>query len=570
MATASATMDVPHGPLMIHEVIAENLTSHQVGGFHPDIIELHNSGGAAVDLGGMGLTDNTASGIRYLFPAGSTIPAGGFMVLYADGGTGANHLPFSINRTGETLTLMDSAANGGGILDAISFGLQLSDFSIGRTGPGLSTWTLCTPTVGTANAAAAVTGAPAALRINEWLGNADYQLEEDFVELFNPAAGPVALGGMALTDDFINEPVKFIFPGGGNYEFIELQNSGSTSLQLEGVRFTRGIDFVFPALTLAPGAYVVVVKSRLSFEERYGPGLPVAGVFAGSLDNSGESLSLRLPAPYELHIHRFDYKDGWEPATDGAGNSLQIVNARAYAGDWDERFSWQAGTPSPGGPTPFSVQAGLDSVAVMPGVAVLGGSLFPGISLPSAIPLSWTKISGPGSVAFNAPASVDTNASFTAPGTYVLRLTATGPGAVTAMDDVRVFVVSDYHTWISSRYPANTSPEVTGKEADPDHDNIPNLIEFALNLDPAANSQHLLPHPFLEGGFLSISYQRINAPGISYVVEFGSGMEIWNQTGIVEVKTATLGNVETWQARTPLAVDGHRHQFIRVRVVSDE
>ncbi|MFT6862962.1 MAG: hypothetical protein ACJAVK_001523 [Akkermansiaceae bacterium] len=49
-------------------------------------------------------------------------------------------------------------------------------------------------------------------------------------------------------------------------EFIEIQNVGDQTLDLTGVRFTKGIDFDFPAnTTIAPGGYLLVVADISAF-----------------------------------------------------------------------------------------------------------------------------------------------------------------------------------------------------------------------------------------------------------------------------------------------------------------
>ncbi|MFT5409295.1 MAG: hypothetical protein ACI9NC_002016, partial [Verrucomicrobiales bacterium] len=61
-------------------------------------------------------------------------------------------------------------------------------------------------------------------------------------------------------------------------EFVELQNVSSETLDLTGVRFTKGIDFDFPdGMSIDPGAYLLVVADVAAFEAAYGAGLPIAG-----------------------------------------------------------------------------------------------------------------------------------------------------------------------------------------------------------------------------------------------------------------------------------------------------
>ncbi|MFQ5524422.1 MAG: hypothetical protein ACE5F5_12760, partial [Acidimicrobiia bacterium] len=57
----------------------------------------------------------------------------------------------------------------------------------------------------------------------------------------------------------------------------------------------------------------------------------------------------------------------------------------------------------------------------------------------STLTVEWSKVSGPGSVAFADSHAVDTSATFSTGGVYVLRLTATD-GALTASDEVTITV----------------------------------------------------------------------------------------------------------------------------------
>lgn len=140
-----------------------------------------------------------------------------------------------------------------------------------------------------------------------------------------------------------------------NFEFIELQNISSTlSLDLTDVRFTKGVDFDFAgsAITrLAPGGRVLVVKDPISFEARYGPGLPVAGSWqAGdSLANSGEQLKLSYGAGVTIHDFVFDDALPWPLAADGDGPSLVLVDPSS-APDHGVAASWMASSTVQGSP----------------------------------------------------------------------------------------------------------------------------------------------------------------------------------------------------------------------------
>jgi hypothetical protein len=137
-----------------------------------------------------------------------------------------------LSQQGESVYLFDAAANGGVLLDSISFGMQLTDLSIGRLNDSLShpmgesdlfslshpmgegwgegngegnSWALNQPTFGAANLAASL-GDPSALRINEWLARGTTPFNNDFIELYNPNPLPVNLGGLYLSDEILGWP----------------------------------------------------------------------------------------------------------------------------------------------------------------------------------------------------------------------------------------------------------------------------------------------------------------------------------------------------------------------------
>ena len=132
-------------------------------------------------------------------------------------------------------------------------------------------------------------------------------------------------------------------------EYVELINIASETINLSLVRFTDGIDFVFPSFDLAPGAFCLVVGDIGAFEARYGPGLPVAGQYAGKLANGGETIEL-VGATGTI-IHRFAYADDWYDVTDGGGFSLTVVDVTAPDPQaWSLKEAWQGSSMVDGSP----------------------------------------------------------------------------------------------------------------------------------------------------------------------------------------------------------------------------
>ena len=101
------------------------------------------------------------------------------------------HGGFALSHLGESIFLYDQNTNR---VDAISFGLQLPDYSIGRIG---GDWQLTAPTPGVTNVAAAFVSTTN-LAINEWVANSSSG-QSDWIELYNRSATlPVRLNGIYL------------------------------------------------------------------------------------------------------------------------------------------------------------------------------------------------------------------------------------------------------------------------------------------------------------------------------------------------------------------------------------
>jgi len=142
-------------PLRINELMALNThTLADEAGDSDDWIELYNAGPVDVDAGGMYLGDSVGNTTQYTLPSGTVVPAGGTLILWADGDpeAGANHLDFKLSGAGEYVGLFDSAAHYNAPIDAVYFGPQTPDVSWGRFPDGSGAWhTMDTPTPGGPN-----------------------------------------------------------------------------------------------------------------------------------------------------------------------------------------------------------------------------------------------------------------------------------------------------------------------------------------------------------------------------------------------------------------------------------
>jgi hypothetical protein len=129
-------------PAPIHVVINEWMASNTAtiadpaDGQFDDWFELFNNADAPADLGGYFLTDNTADPTQFVIPGGTTIPARGRLLVWADGQPTENsetnvdlHVNFQLSKSGESIALYSPERV---LIDSVTFGKQTNDISMGR------------------------------------------------------------------------------------------------------------------------------------------------------------------------------------------------------------------------------------------------------------------------------------------------------------------------------------------------------------------------------------------------------------------------------------------------------
>ncbi len=174
-------------------------------------VEIKNPAAGGIDLAGWSLRSVGAAPAQWTFPS-APLAAGGVLAVWCDDATPASAAPSAHLNSGLQLSNTSFAGfnsdiwglellhPAGHIMDRVTWGHQVPDRSIGRAGGGA--WTLlAAPTRGLANSAAAALAPAAGVKINEWSavpGGANY---EEFLELYNPGAQPVSLGGLWLGDE---------------------------------------------------------------------------------------------------------------------------------------------------------------------------------------------------------------------------------------------------------------------------------------------------------------------------------------------------------------------------------
>ena len=307
-----------------------------------DAIELYNPTDTDVALDGWWLSDDNDDFFKFQIPAGTSIPAYGYVTFYEGhyedqtlivdqqtefGGTGPKDFALNGPRGDDVWLLMDP---GGGsslqFADHVEFGSALPGESFGRwpdESGGLYPMTRFTP-----DDANSGPRPPQELVISELM--------------YNPP-------GNDVPDEL---------------EFIEIYNTAPYPVNLTGWRLRKGFDYDFAPGTVLDAYQALVIVSfdpsdatKLNaLRSEYGIGLEtlILGNRNDNLSDLGERIQLQRPDTpppddplYVPHVieDEVDYLNTWRPNTDGLGESLNRSSRLAWGND---SASWSAESPTPG------------------------------------------------------------------------------------------------------------------------------------------------------------------------------------------------------------------------------
>jgi hypothetical protein len=241
---------------------------------------------------------------------------------------------------------------------------------------------------------------------------------------------PIGSGAVLQQGDF---PQPFFTPDvAGLYTLQLIVNDGLRNSAPDTITVT-----VAPRPNRAPNAAADVASTPA--------GTPVTiAVLANDSDPDGDGITLQSFT---------------QPAAGGTatrtGSSLTFTPAAGFAGVASFGYTISDGVltssttvtvtvvgPSNAAPV---VNAGPDRSLRAPYPTATVTTTLPGTATddgrptPARLTIAWSVVSGPGAVAFASPATATTDATFGAPGTYVLRLTASD-GALSTSDDAIVVV----------------------------------------------------------------------------------------------------------------------------------
>lgn len=169
----------------------------------------------------------------------------------------------------------------------------------------------------------------------------------------------------------------------------------------------------------------------------------------------------------------------------------------------------------------------------------------------SGLPVAYSLLSGPAQL-------VADQLTLTGAGTITIRASQSGDATYAAAPEVeRSFVVHEsVDSWARGHFSESEllDPAVSGPNADPDRDGIPNLIEYALGLDPRVPTEAALPPVSVTETDWSYTYSRpIDRSDLTYTVEYSVDLVNWSPVSGEHRRTSGGDGTETWTATQPRA-----------------
>ena len=305
--------DPVEGPtVVLNEIIAHTDTGLAPPFDSNDMIELYNPTASAITLNGWHLSDDLDNLTKFAIPNGTTVPAFGYVVFDEDDFHPGRTNGFGLNKAGEQVIL--SAP--GRVVDSIRFKGQENGVSLGRYPDGAVDWVTMLTTPGAANQPVAAT-----VRISELM--------------YNPS-----------------QP-------GDDYEYIQLENSGTGTLAFENstgaYRIDGGVDFDFPpGISLPAGERLWILSfnptntAKLNlFCSAYGLNAAnetFLGGYKGELSDRSERVALERPQASDNPLQTNDiswvvvdevfYFDQapWPSTADGTGYPLIRTGLTSWGG----------------------------------------------------------------------------------------------------------------------------------------------------------------------------------------------------------------------------------------------
>lgn len=145
------------GQVIVNEYSVSNLTGYLDNyNSEEDWIELYNTSGSSVNIGGYFLSDKPTNPTKWEIPAGTIMPANGYLIFWCSGrdeaSEGNYHTNFKLKQTRDTQEHVVFADTNGTIINDLELQKTQLEHSMGRSPNGSSNWKIfVNPTNGSSN-----------------------------------------------------------------------------------------------------------------------------------------------------------------------------------------------------------------------------------------------------------------------------------------------------------------------------------------------------------------------------------------------------------------------------------
>lgn len=155
--------------------------------------------------------------------------------------------------------------------------------------------------------------------------------------------------------------------------------------------------------------------------------------------------------------------------------------------------------------------------------------------------------------------------TFPSPGTYHARLTVTDTNGNTAQGVVVITVNSKFDLWRAGHFTAAelANTNISGASANPDGDSFPNLLEYAMALDPKTSNAASTVSASVTNGIFKLSFPHYK-PATDAPLTVEASSDLMNWSSVTATQSLNLGITETLtyqEAAAPAA------RFFRLKCV---
>jgi len=370
--------------LWINEVQADNVNGIlDNAGEREPWIEIYNNGASAVSLDGLYLSTSYTNLTAWAFPAGRSIGAGQFMVIFCDGEPGETtgtelHTSFELASGSGSIALSRIYNTQPQIVDYVNYAGVLSERSYGSFPDGQPFYRqeFFYVTPGAPNDGRS---APLTVFINEWMAsNTNYIADpadfdyDDWFELYNPGTNTVNLAGYYLTDVLTNKTKYLITTNGphtigpGGFLLVWADNETGQNVSGGVPRSDLHVNFQLAAGAESIGLFAAdgTQIDAISFSNQVG------NVSEGRFPNGGPNI-------YSMPSNQTPRASNFVP---GLGNTPPVLNPigarNVYLGQ-TLSFTATANDPDPGQALTFTLNGAPPGATIDPNTGLF--SWTPGV-----------------------------------------------------------------------------------------------------------------------------------------------------------------------------------------------